>query len=198
MPARYTNTAVATPHALCDWGVAQGRLPLRGRGPFMTLWRIDPLCALGYLLAQPPRMNLDRPCPLLHTDPVEAERAKKRHESKRKRAEQIATVMEFAVSTTAEALGSSIYDDDIAEAIAANINAAAKDAAYAKRSRLHNRAKAAKTGSGQKYLDLHADDIERYEATTADAWRGARTLAERMAEKYAVTPKSAPSEEAAQ
>src|SRR4051794_21115057 len=58
------SAVVPNPHALADWGIWTGRLPLNGRTVFLDKFSADPVSTSAGLLTKHAQREPERPCPL--------------------------------------------------------------------------------------------------------------------------------------
>lgn len=52
------------PHALADWAIETGRLPLNGRAAFLVAFRTNPSAATADVLSKAAVRDAERPCPI--------------------------------------------------------------------------------------------------------------------------------------
>ena len=91
------------PHALADWAIATGRLPLNGRHPWMMAFSFNPVRATGALLVTPAARDDDRPCPLFAPPRADlSRRAVQAHATRRARSRAVSDAPVLAGQADAE------------------------------------------------------------------------------------------------
>lgn len=106
------------PHALADWAIATGRLPLDGRAAFLDAFAADPLVEVGRVLARAPTRDVDRPCPLgAPATPRRKEAGLKSHRTRRARQSAAADLALSAVQAALGATGVDTSDPEVREKV---------------------------------------------------------------------------------
>jgi hypothetical protein len=116
------------PHALADYGIATGRLPLDGRQAFLVRFAADPVTRTGELLLTPPIRDADRPCPLFAPPRADlAAQAAKGHGTRQRRSYEITLLATAATRAAVTQAGHDLDDPAVRRAVQAGLHQVAED-----------------------------------------------------------------------
>jgi hypothetical protein len=116
------------PHALADYGIATGRLPLDGRQAFLVRFAADPVTRTGELLLTPPTRDADRPCPLFAPPRADlAAQAAMGHGTRQRRSYAFTQLATAATRAAVSQAGHDPDDPAVRRAVQAGLRQLAED-----------------------------------------------------------------------
>jgi hypothetical protein len=164
---------VPNPHALADWGIWTGRLPLDGREDFLVKFSADPVSATAGLLTKHAQREPERPCPLF-SDGIDSRFSpivKRGHLTRRIQRSAVLDVTMRATDAAISALGADPTDPTIR----AKVNAALSDLAAEQRRAIARRRKA-KEQERRRFVATASQEFNRQ---LAELWDDEPTAADR-------------------